>query len=282
MRTSRTEPRASAPPESMRRPNSSTTRPKGPANRVMRQDVRASRPGDFNRGCGVIAPFRTRTSGRPLSRHPRRPHGGITRTAARGQSKQTSCGCSTSPTSCLVVVGTTRPSWLLLARSQTALRVLAGILEPVPAAGRQPFVAAQRSRHRGVDGASARAPVPSGQQVLFNRHALASADTATASLWFDVKRVYLELRPDLRRLYLHVPDADRALAVLAPLGFAVLPNAPVQIADDAHWTLMNDFGPGLDRRLAQRSRRARARGRRAHSGGPGSAPPRARRPWDRP
>ena len=89
-----------------------------------------------------------------------------------------------------------------------------------------------------------RAPVPARQRVLFNRHALASGDTATATLWLDVKRAYLELRPHLRRLYLPVPDVERALTVLAPLGFAALPGAPVQIGQDAHWTLVNDFGPG--------------------------------------
>ena len=89
-----------------------------------------------------------------------------------------------------------------------------------------------------------RDPVPSHQRVLFNRHALACRDSAMATLWLDVKRVYLELRPHLRRLYLPVPDVDRALTVLAPLGFAALPGAPVQIGEDAHWTLVNDFGPG--------------------------------------
>jgi DNA-binding response OmpR family regulator len=89
-----------------------------------------------------------------------------------------------------------------------------------------------------------RAPVPSRQRVLFNRHVLASGDTATAMLWLDAKRVYLELRPHLRRLYTHVPDVDRALTVLAPLGFAALPGAPVQIGEGSHWTLVNDFGPG--------------------------------------
>jgi hypothetical protein len=87
-------------------------------------------------------------------------------------------------------------------------------------------------------------PVPLRQLVLFNRHALACGDSATARLWLDVKRVYLELRPHLRRLYLSVPDVDSALTALAPLGFTALPGAPVQIGDDAHWTLMNDFGPG--------------------------------------
>jgi hypothetical protein len=88
-----------------------------------------------------------------------------------------------------------------------------------------------------------RAPVPSGQRVLFTRHALASGDTATAMLWLDAKRAYLELRPHLRRLYTPVPDVDRALMALAPLGFAALPGAPVRIGENAYWTLMNDFGP---------------------------------------
>ena len=67
---------------------------------------------------------------------------------------------------------------------------------------------------------------------------------ARAMLWLDVKRVYLELRPNLRRLYTQVPDVDRALTVLAPLGFAALPGSPVQIGQDTYWTLVNDFGPG--------------------------------------
>jgi DNA-binding response OmpR family regulator len=34
------------------------------------------------------------------------------------------------------------------------------------------------------------------------------------------------------------------LTVLAPLGFTALPGPPIQIGQDAHWTLLNDFGPG--------------------------------------
>jgi DNA-binding response OmpR family regulator len=89
-----------------------------------------------------------------------------------------------------------------------------------------------------------RDPVPSSQRVLFTRHTLAAGDTATAALWLDVKRVYLELRPHLRRLYTSVPDPERALSALAPLGFTALPGAPVQIGRDTCWTLVNDFGPG--------------------------------------
>jgi hypothetical protein len=86
--------------------------------------------------------------------------------------------------------------------------------------------------------------VPSRQRVLFNRQALASGDIARARLWLDIKRVYLELRPNLRRLYTIAPDVNRALTVLAPLGFAALPGAPIQIGEDVGWTLVTDFGPG--------------------------------------
>jgi hypothetical protein len=89
-----------------------------------------------------------------------------------------------------------------------------------------------------------RTPVPSHQRVLFNRHVMASGDAAFARLGLDVKRVYLELRPHLRRLYLSVPDVDGALNMLSPLGFEALPGAPVQVGEDACWTLVNDFGPG--------------------------------------
>jgi hypothetical protein len=88
-----------------------------------------------------------------------------------------------------------------------------------------------------------RSPVPLQQRVLYNRFVLASTDMARARLWLDVKRVYMELRPHLRRLYVPVPDLDRALEVLAPLGFAPLSDAPVQIGQDSNWTLVNDFGP---------------------------------------
>ncbi|HET6850247.1 MAG TPA: winged helix-turn-helix domain-containing protein [Gaiellales bacterium] len=55
--------------------------------------------------------------------------------------------------------------------------------------------------------------------------------------------MYLELRPDLRRLYVAVPELDEALAALAPLGFAPLPGDPVDMGGGAVWTLVNDFGP---------------------------------------
>ena len=127
-----------------------------------------------------------------------------------------------------------------------------------------------------------RDPVPSRQRVLFTRHALASGDTATATLWLDAKRAYLELRPHLRRLYAVVPDArsradgTRSARIRCAAGHAG--------SDWGRRLLDADerLRAGLDRRLAQRSRRPGTRGRRAHRARPGSAAARARRPRGRP
>jgi Transcriptional regulatory protein, C terminal len=80
-------------------------------------------------------------------------------------------------------------------------------------------------------------PVPGGQRVLLNRYSHAAQRGATATLWLDTKRAYLELRPHLRRLYVPAPDVAAALPALAPLGFRRLDLGP-------HVMLMNDFGPG--------------------------------------
>jgi hypothetical protein len=82
-----------------------------------------------------------------------------------------------------------------------------------------------------------RDPVPAGQRVLLNRFSHAADDGATATLWLDTKRAYLELRPHLRRLYVPVQDPEQALEALAALGF-------VRVDVDGLALLMNDFGPG--------------------------------------
>ncbi len=80
-------------------------------------------------------------------------------------------------------------------------------------------------------------PVPPGQRVLLNRWSLAADRSATATLWLDAKRAYLELRPHLRRLYLPAPDPGDTPAALAALGFVRL-----DVGHEA--LLLNDFGPG--------------------------------------
>jgi hypothetical protein len=82
-----------------------------------------------------------------------------------------------------------------------------------------------------------RHPVPPGQRILINRYSHSADRSATATIWLDTKRAYLELRPHLRRLYIPMPDVEDTAAVLAPLGFA-----PVEHGGPT--LLMNDFGPG--------------------------------------
>jgi hypothetical protein len=82
-----------------------------------------------------------------------------------------------------------------------------------------------------------REPVPSGQRILLNRWSHGADRHATATLWLDAKRAYLELRPHLRRLYVPAPEPGAALAALAPLGF-------VRLDVGLESFLLNDFGPG--------------------------------------
>ena len=91
-------------------------------------------------------------------------------------------------------------------------------------------------------------PVPRGQQVLFLRHMLAAdgGETATpahAALILDLKRRYLEMRPRLRRIYTEAADSAAAMAQLAPLGFARVPDGTAEIGGATYHTLYNDFGP---------------------------------------
>ena len=91
-------------------------------------------------------------------------------------------------------------------------------------------------------------PVPRGQQVLFLRHMLAAdggeaTTPAHAALILDLKRRYLEMRPNLRRIYSVAADPAAALAQFAPLGFALLPNGAAEIGGTMYHALYNDFGP---------------------------------------
>jgi hypothetical protein len=77
-------------------------------------------------------------------------------------------------------------------------------------------------------------PVPRGQQVLFLRHMLAAdggeaTTPAHAALILDLKRRYLEMRPQLRRIYSLAADPAAALSQFAPLGFARLPEGAAEI-----------------------------------------------------
>jgi hypothetical protein len=70
-------------------------------------------------------------------------------------------------------------------------------------------------------------PVAPGGRVLFARWAIAresgeGASPATAAIWLDIKRDYVELRPALRRFYLSARDLPALCPALEPLGFVTV------------------------------------------------------------
>jgi hypothetical protein len=92
-----------------------------------------------------------------------------------------------------------------------------------------------------------RDPVPRGQRVLWNRRWLSEDDgerpsSVQAACWLDIKRAYMELRPELRRLYTTVRDIATYAPIITPLGFVALPDA-VQLDGVGYHTVQLDFGP---------------------------------------
>ncbi|TCK20609.1 helix-turn-helix transcriptional regulator [Pseudonocardia endophytica] len=63
-----------------------------------------------------------------------------------------------------------------------------------------------------------------------------------SACWLDVKRVYMELRPRLRRLYSTVVDLSHLGPIFLPLGFAPIGD-PVEVDGVAHQGVFLDFGP---------------------------------------
>ena len=89
------------------------------------------------------------------------------------------------------------------------------------------------------------AAVPS----LFLRRWLSDHDGETpcpvqASAWVDIKRTYLELRPQLRRVYLTLRDIRPYAPVAARLGFEVMNDLAADLGGTRYHTALLDFGPG--------------------------------------
>ncbi len=91
-------------------------------------------------------------------------------------------------------------------------------------------------------------PVARGQRVLFFRTLLArdygdAPSPVQAACWLDLKRIYMEMRPHLRRIYSIVRDVATYGPMVAPLGFEGLPGDPVEFDGVPYYAAQNDFGP---------------------------------------
>jgi DNA-binding response OmpR family regulator len=92
------------------------------------------------------------------------------------------------------------------------------------------------------------APVARGERVLFNRTVLArdygdGPSPVQAAVWLDLKRIYMELRPHLRRVYATARDIDSYGPMVAPLGFSLVPGDAIEFDGVPYYCVQNDFGP---------------------------------------
>jgi hypothetical protein len=93
-----------------------------------------------------------------------------------------------------------------------------------------------------------REPVPPGQRVLINRRWMArdfgeAPSPVQAACWLDFKGRFMELRPDLRRIYTIARDIATFGPMVAPLGFTALPGEPTELDSVAYYAAQCDFGP---------------------------------------
>ena len=87
-------------------------------------------------------------------------------------------------------------------------------------------------------------PMPRQQRALFLRRWLSTTtgeapSPVQAACWVDVKRKYLELRPNLRRVYLALDNLTPYAAAAQKLGFRVIEEA----SGKDYQSAMLDFGP---------------------------------------
>ncbi len=89
--------------------------------------------------------------------------------------------------------------------------------------------------------------VKENERVLFLRRWLScktgeSPSSGQAACWLDVKRNYMELRPNLRRMYTTVMDAKTYFPIVSQLGFVPIDEATIKIEGTEYFTAMLDFG----------------------------------------
>ncbi len=91
-------------------------------------------------------------------------------------------------------------------------------------------------------------PAPENQSVLFLRRWLSREhgevpSPVQAACWLDIKRTYMELRPQLRRVYLTVIDLPTYAPVAVKLGFNPISESALDMDGKTYHTAMLDFGP---------------------------------------
>ncbi len=92
-------------------------------------------------------------------------------------------------------------------------------------------------------------PIPEGQRALFIRRWLSAEageapSEVQAACWLDLKRSYLEMRPQLQRAYLTLADPGPYAAVVTELGFVLPAEMSVKRDGVIHHGAVLDFGPG--------------------------------------
>jgi hypothetical protein len=93
-----------------------------------------------------------------------------------------------------------------------------------------------------------RRPVSRGQHVLLERFEIVSGPPADASLIraalvLDLKRLYMELRPDLRAIYTVDRERVTPASPWAQLGFEPISSSPIRLDGVAYHAAALDFGP---------------------------------------
>lgn len=90
-------------------------------------------------------------------------------------------------------------------------------------------------------------PAPADQVLLMRRWLGSDSgelrSPAVSACWLDVKRVYMQHRPRLRRIYSAVVDLPRLAPIFVPLGFAPA-GSPIVLDGAAHQPVWLDLGPG--------------------------------------
>ena len=91
-------------------------------------------------------------------------------------------------------------------------------------------------------------PLPKGCRALILRRWLGKGpgeapSAEQAACWLDVKRAYMALRPQLRRVYLTVVDLPTYAPVAVQLGFNHIPEATCTLDEVSYQTALLDFGP---------------------------------------